>query len=87
MYVVFVQGSPMRGGGGPAGKAFAEAYAGTAPTSAMDYYFSYAGMEFNYMTQLPAEQGPAAYNTGGPGLGKVPANTEQNCFLGKAGCL
>jgi len=73
-------------GGGTAGKAFAEAHAGSAPTSAMDYYFSYAGMEFNYVTNLADEGGNTQYQTGGPGLGLVPAFTQHNCFLGKAGC-
>lgn len=73
-------------GGGTAGKAFAEAHAGAAPTSAMDYYFSYAGMEFNYFTNLADEGGNVQYKTGGPGLGLIPDFTLHNCFLGKAGC-
>ena len=73
-------------GGGTAGKKFAEAHAGAAPTSAMDYFFSYAGMEFNYTTNLADEGGNTQYRTGGPGFGVVPDFTQHNCFLGKAGC-
>lgn len=73
-------------GGGTAGKTFAERHAGAAPTSAMDFYFSYAGMEFNYFTNLADEGGNTQYKTGGPGLGLVPEFTLHNCFLGKAGC-
>jgi hypothetical protein len=73
-------------GGGTAGRAFAEAHAGAAPTSAMDFYFSYAGMEFNYYTNLADEGGNFPYQTGGPGLGSTPEFTLHNCFLGKPGC-
>jgi len=73
-------------GGGTAGKTFAERHAGSAPTSAMDFYFSYAGMEFNYFTNLADEGGNTQFKTGGPGLGLVPDSTLHNCFLGKAGC-
>jgi hypothetical protein len=78
--------SAMWTGGGNAGKAFAEAHAGAAPTSAMDFYFSYAGVEFDYVTNLGDEGGNTQYKTGGPGLGDLPMKTLHNCFLGKAGC-
>ncbi len=73
-------------GGGGAGRAFAEAHAGSAPTDANEYHFSYAGMEFNYWTNLGDEGGNTRYKTGGPGLGLIPDFTLNNCFLGKAGC-
>lgn len=76
----------MWNGGGGAGRAFAEAHAGGAPTDANVFAFSYAGMEFNYLTNLGDEGGHTQYATGGPGLGLVPAFTLHDCFLGKAGC-
>ena len=72
-------------GGGGAGKAFAEAHAGTAPTHANEFFFSYSGWEFGYFTELPDERVPR-FKTGGPGMGQVPDSTLHNCFLGKAGC-
>ena len=70
-------------GGGGAGVALADEFAGDAPASAAEFHFSYAGVEEDYLQGIPTEQGMVGYNTGGSNLGMVPFKERPNCFLGK----
>lgn len=67
--------------GRPAGANFARAVAGSAPTTADEYWFSFAGEENNYQDGIGGE-GRASYNTGTPGIGLVPQPRVGPCFLG-----
>jgi hypothetical protein len=70
------------GGGGTAGRTFAERYAGPAPTDAQEFHFSYAGVESG-MRDYVGGEGEPTFITGGSGLGMVPKMTHPKCFLGK----
>ena len=74
--------SRMFGGGGGAGAAFASRFAGSAPTSASEYHFSYSGVESG-MTDFVGGEGTPSFITGGAGAGMVPRMTRPKCFLGK----
>jgi hypothetical protein len=79
----------MWGGGGGAGAAFATKFAGSAPVSAADFHFSYAGIENGYFQAGADEGGNAGFKTGGPAIGDgmVPwTQTAAPCFLGRPGC-
>jgi hypothetical protein len=73
----------MFGGGGGAGAAFANQYAGGAPTSANEFHFSYSGVESGMLDYVGGE-GLPRFVTGGAGLGMVPRMERPACFLGKA---
>lgn len=84
--------SPYRGmvqrifnGGGGAGAALASTFAGSAPTSAAEFHFSYAGIESAYTDLVPSES-TSNFVTGGAGVpgGLVSQSSRPNCFLGKA---
>ncbi|MGV3625659.1 MAG: hypothetical protein ACO1OB_32915 [Archangium sp.] len=69
-----------------AGPALASAYAGAAPISPSDFFFSYSGEESG-MTQNVGGEGADVFMTGGGGLGMVPrTNADRKCFLGRSGC-
>lgn len=72
------------GGGGGAGAAFASQFAGGAPVTANDFFFSYSGVESG-MKQFVGGEGDPEFVTGGAGLGMVPRLETHGCFLGK-GC-
>lgn len=69
-------------GGGSAGRAFAETFAGTPPTDANEFHFSYSGVESG-MEDFVGGEGAPRFVTGGSGLGMVPRMTHPKCFLGK----
>jgi hypothetical protein len=68
-------------GGGQAGAQFARQIAGSAPTSADEFWFSFSGEENNYQDGIGGE-GPPTYNTGSPGIGLIPQARVGPCFLG-----
>lgn len=69
-----------------AGPALASTFAGAAPISPSDYFFSYSGEESG-MTQTVGGEGKGEFFTGGGGLGMVPRiNADRKCFLGRSGC-
>ncbi len=70
-------------GGGGAGRAFAERFAGTPGTDANEFQFSYAGIESD-LTDYVGGEGLPTFITGGAGAGMVPKKTHPKCFLGKA---
>lgn len=73
-------------GGGPgsgAGAAFAARFAGAAPVTPSNYFFSYSGVESGMMQDLQGSEGAPRFNTGGAGMGLVPRLQRPNCFLGK----
>ena len=80
-------------GGWTRGRAFADQLAGSPPTDATAFYFSYAGVDSPsgpYTQWVPGE-GDHEFQTGGAGLpgGMVfQTRTDQKCFLGRAsdGC-
>jgi hypothetical protein len=72
----------MWGGGGGAGAAFAARFAGSAPTNASEYHFSYSGVESG-MIDFVGGEGIPSFITGGAGAGMVPRMTRPKCFLGK----
>lgn len=65
-----------------AGADFAEKYAGSAPTDADEFQFSYSGVESG-MTDYVGGEGTPEFITGGAGLGMVPRMSHPKCFLGK----
>ncbi len=71
---------------GTAARDFALKYAGTPGTDETVYYFSYKGVEDNYVNWVGGE-GKPDFNTGGPGQPSyyVPARTGHDCFLGMGG--
>lgn len=81
------------GGGWSQGRAFAEQYAGTPPTDATSFYFSYAGVDSpsGAYTQWVPGEGDHEFQTGGagtPGGMVYQTSTDAMCFLGRrtGGC-
>jgi hypothetical protein len=70
------------GGGGGAGRAFAEQFAGSPGSDANEFHFSYSGVE-DGMTDFVGGEGQPVFITGGAGSGMVPRMTRPKCFLGK----
>lgn len=68
-------------GGGQAGASFARQIAGSAPTTADEFHFSFAGEESNYQDGIGGE-GRTSFNTGSPGIGLIPQPRVGPCFLG-----
>ncbi|MEW6434046.1 MAG: hypothetical protein AB1730_21300 [Myxococcota bacterium] len=75
-------------GGGGAGAAFASRYAGSAPTNASEFHFSYSGIESDYFDYVGGE-GTPTFRTGGPAIGGGMVSqhsTAGACFLGRNDC-
>lgn len=77
-------------GGGGAGASFASTYAGAAPASANEFWFSYSGIDAPspYMDFVGGESTPM-FKTGGPAVpgGMVSQfRTAGKCFLGRSDC-
>ncbi len=74
------------GRGGPRGRVFATQFAGAPPVSAMDYFFSYAGIDAqptSLVDSVPGEGAQRDFVTGGAGLGMVKATSRPKGFLGR----
>ncbi len=76
--------SAMWGGGGGAGAAFATRFAGSAPTNANEFHFSFSGVESG-MEDYVGGEGQPNFITGGAGVdeGMVWQKSRPKCFLGK----
>jgi hypothetical protein len=70
------------GGGGGAGRAFAEQFAGPPGSDANEFHFSYSGVESGMLDYVGGE-GETTFITGGAGSGMVPRMVRPKCFLGK----
>jgi hypothetical protein len=67
--------------------AFATQYSGAAPATPNDFWFSYAGLESDYLTSNGGE-GQGTWHTGGPGVATstIPQmQVAKDCFLGMPG--
>jgi hypothetical protein len=69
-------------GGGLAGRAFAEQFAGSPGSDANEFHFSFSGVESSMRDWVGGEGAPT-FITGGAGSGMVPQMTRPRCFLGK----
>jgi len=81
-------GKIFAGGGWTKGRSLAQTFAGSPPTDATVFEFSYVGIEGSY-TQFVGGEGQPNWHTGGPAVpgGMVhQVQTAKKCFLGKPGC-